>query len=98
MANQEAGKSVEQLKLERTTAKRVFSRLVNSITRSHTDMSEEELRDSFNKLKALGENVMEANDELEAGLIADLEAELETDEVMLTEQEKADLAKTTNEC
>ncbi|XP_058477623.1 uncharacterized protein LOC131448851 [Solea solea] len=98
MANQEAGKSVEQLKLERTTAKRVFSRLVNSITRSHTDMSEEELRDNFNKLKALGENVMEANDELEAGFIADLEAELETDEVMLTEQEKADLAKTTNEC
>ena len=58
MANQEAGKSVEQLKLERTTAKRVFSRLVNSITGSHTGMSEEELRDSFSKLKAVGENVM----------------------------------------
>ena len=41
---------------------------------------------------------MEANDELEAGFIADLEAEMETDEVMLTEQQKADLEKTTNEC
>jgi hypothetical protein len=41
---------------------------------------------------------MEANDELEAGFIADLEAELETDEFMLNEQQKANLEKTTNEC
>lgn len=49
MAGQEH-KSVEQLKVERTTVKRLFSCVVNSIMRTYRDMSEEELRDSFNKL------------------------------------------------
>lgn len=43
-------KSVDQLKTERTTAKASFTRLVNSFTRNHEDMSEEELRDSFKRL------------------------------------------------
>lgn len=50
MADQVAVKSVEQLKVERTTTKRLLARLVNSITRTYKDMSAKELRDSFNKL------------------------------------------------
>lgn len=50
MADQAVMKSVEQLKAERTTAKRAFSRLVNSVTRGYTDMTEEELRSSFSRL------------------------------------------------
>ncbi|KAL3973670.1 mitochondrial-processing peptidase subunit beta [Sarotherodon galilaeus] len=99
MADQAAGKSVEQLKGVRTTAKRSFSRLVNSITRTHEDMTEGELKDSFNRLTTEAEKLMEANDDLEAGFIAELEAKLDTSEaVVLTEQQKVDLVKTANEC
>lgn len=40
-------KSLEELKIQRTTAKRLFSRLTNHIRRTHMDMSVEELQDSF---------------------------------------------------
>ena len=99
MADEVIGNSAEQLKVERTTAKRAFSHLVNSIIRNHKEMLEEELRNNFNKLMQEAERVMEANDDVEAGLIAELEAELDTDEeAVLTEQQKADLAKTAKEC
>lgn len=97
MADEVIGKSAEQLRVERTTAKRAFSRLVNS--RNHKEMVEEELRNNFNKLMQEAERVMEANDDVEAGLIAELEAELDADEeAVLTGQQKADLAKTAKEC
>lgn len=102
MADQAAEKSVEQLKVERTTTKRSFSRLVNSITRMYKDMSEEELKDNLDKLTLDAGKVMTANDDLEAGIIAQLEAELDTelgtDEAELTEQQQADLEKTASEC
>lgn len=99
MADQAGGKAVEQLKVERTTAKRSFTRLVNRISRTCADMSEEELRDSYSKLTIEAGKVMEANDDLEAGIIAELEAELKTEEeAVLTKQQKADLEKTAEEC
>lgn len=100
MTDQSAGrKTMDQLKNERTTAKRSFTRLVNNVTRSYNSMTEEQLRDSFNKLHIGAERVMEANDEVKAGLIAEEEAELEGDElVSLTEQQEAELTKTANEC
>lgn len=92
-------KSVQQLKVERTTAKRLYSRLANSILRNHTDMTEEELRDSFCRLIMEAEKVKEANDNVEAGLIAELETETNSAGVpVLTEQQKANIAKTANEC
>lgn len=98
MADEVTGKSAEQLKLKRTT-KRAFSHLVNNIIRNHEEMSEEELRNNFNKLMQEAEKVKEANDDVEAGLIAELEVELDADEeTVLTEQQKADLAKTAKEC
>ncbi|GAA6085470.1 uncharacterized protein LOC122145544 [Tachysurus ichikawai] len=62
-------KSLEQLKAERTSAKRLFSRLVNSISRTHTDMGEEELRESLNNLSLQATKVMEANEDVEAAFI-----------------------------
>lgn len=68
---------------------------INRMIRTYKDMSEEELRDSFNKLTREAEKVMEANDDVEVGFIADWEAELDIgEEPVLTEQQKADLDKT----
>ncbi len=62
-------------------------------------MIEEDLQSSLNKLTKQAEKVMEVNDDLEAGMIAELEAELDADKSsVLTEQQKDDLAKTTSEC
>lgn len=99
MSNQGSEKTVEQLKTDRTAAKRIFSRLVNSIIRTCNDTQEEMLKASFDKVTQEAEKVMEANDDVEAGFIAELEGELDTDEeVVLSEQQQADLAKTANEC
>ncbi|XP_054904067.1 uncharacterized protein LOC129371490 [Poeciliopsis prolifica] len=99
MADSADGKSVVQAKMERTTAKRLLTRLINNITRTHEDMTEEELKDSFHKLNIEAGKVMTANDDLEASLIAELESNFgEDDGVTLTEQQKSDLEKTANEC
>lgn len=99
MADQAFRKSVEQLKMERTTAKRSFSRLCNSIMRTYRDMSEEELKESFNQLTMEAGKVMVTNDDVEARIIVELEAELDTDKAaVLTEQQKSDLEKFAKEC
>lgn len=77
MADQFAEKSIERLKVQRTTAKRSFSHLANSISRTCKDMSEEEVKTSLDKLTREAEKVMAANDDVEASIIAKLEAELE---------------------
>ncbi|XP_033975580.1 uncharacterized protein LOC117473794 isoform X2 [Trematomus bernacchii] len=99
MADQTVRKTVEQLKNERTAAKRSFTRLANSIIRTHDGMSEDQLQYSFNKLSMGADKVMETNDEVMAEVIAVKEAELKEEEsVELTEQQEADIARTTNEC
>ncbi|KAL3973928.1 GTP-binding protein [Sarotherodon galilaeus] len=65
----------------------------------HEDMTDGELKDRFNRLTTEAEKLMEANDDLEASFIAELEAKLDTSEaVVLTEQQKVDLVKTASEC
>ena len=70
----------EELKMERTVAKRAFSRLANSLQRTYEDLSEQELENGFNELSKAAEKVLEVNDDLEAKLIADKEAELGAEE------------------
>lgn len=90
---------MEQLKAERTSAKRLFSRLVNSILRTHMDMDEEELRESLNNLSLQATKVMEANEDVEAAFIMEGGAELDAEDVpALSSQQKADLEKTAREC
>ncbi|XP_059209564.1 uncharacterized protein LOC131988465 [Centropristis striata] len=99
MADQASGKSAEQLKVERTTAKRLFSRLANRIRRTYADMSEEELKESYSKLTAEAKKVIDANDDLEAAIIADLEAELDAGEdAALTVEQEAEMERTAKEC
>ncbi|CAI5659844.1 unnamed protein product, partial [Oreochromis niloticus] len=88
-------KSLEELKIQRTTAKRLFSRLTNHIRRTHMDMSVEELQDSFKRLTAEGSKVIDVNEELEATYITQCEAE-GTPELM--GQQRADVEKTEKEC
>lgn len=99
MADQTSVKSVEHLKMERTMAKRAFSRLANSVMRTYEDMSEDDLRESFNRLTKAAERVLETNDDLEAKFIADQEGALGPGKVVaLTEQQKAELTKTSKDC
>ena len=87
-------KAVDQLKMERTTAKASFTRLVNSLTRNHDDLSEEELRDSFKTLITAAEKVMEANEKVEAKLLT----QLKDGETELTQAQREDLDNTSKEC
>ncbi|KAJ8278530.1 hypothetical protein GJAV_G00088610 [Gymnothorax javanicus] len=92
-------KSLEQLKANRTSAKRQFSRLANNIVRMHAIMPEEELRDGFKKLIVEANKVMEANDDVEAQYLAEAELDADPGEVpRLSEQQKADIGKTASEC
>lgn len=88
-------KSLEELKTERTTAKRLFSCLANCITRTHSEMTMEELKQNFNKLTADSLRFMEANEELEAAYMAEADAVTVED---LGAKMKADLEKTEAYC
>lgn len=88
-------KSLDDLKVERTTAKRLFSRLANSITRTHTEMSIEELKENFKKLTLESSRVMEANEEMEAAYMAESDAATAEE---LGDLLRADLEKTEKYC
>ena len=48
-------KSAEELKMERTVAKRAFSRLANNLLRTYEDLSGQNLENGFNAVtKAAG--------------------------------------------
>ncbi|XP_061917836.1 uncharacterized protein LOC133659119 [Entelurus aequoreus] len=83
-------KPTDELKVERATAKRQFSRLANNITRTYIEMSKEELQENFKKLMLESSRVFEANEEVEAAYMADAEE--------LSDPQKADIAKTEKEC
>lgn len=92
-------KTLEQLKANRTSAKRQFSRLANNVVRMHGITPEEELRDSFKKLVIEANKVMEANDDVEAQYLVEAKLDTDSEEVpRLNEQQKADIEKTTSEC
>lgn len=74
-------KSLEQLKAERTSAKRLFSQLANSVSRTHRDMCDEELKESFKNLSLQATKVMEANEDMGAAFIAEFEAEQDAEDV-----------------
>ncbi|KAI3364096.1 hypothetical protein L3Q82_010928 [Scortum barcoo] len=88
-------KSLDELKVERTTVKRPFSRLANSITRIHFEMSVEELQENFKKLTLKGSRVMEANEDVEAAYMAECKAATAED---LSDLQRADIEETEKEC
>ncbi|KAK5623153.1 hypothetical protein CRENBAI_018920 [Crenichthys baileyi] len=80
-------KSLEDLKVERTTVKRLFLRLTNHIMRTDMDISVEELEENFKRLTVGGSKGMEANEELEVTYnAADAKG-------ALSDQQKTDIKK-----
>lgn len=53
-------KSLDVLKVERATLRRLFSCLANGIARTRMEMSMEELQENFKKLTLEGSRVLEA--------------------------------------
>ncbi|XP_072308735.1 uncharacterized protein [Eucyclogobius newberryi] len=83
-----------QLKANRNTATRQFSRLANNVLRMYTVMSEEELKDTFKTLIIEANKVFEANDDVEDQYVVESQRE----GGVLSEQQRADLEKTKSEC
>ncbi|XP_014889418.1 uncharacterized protein LOC106948326 [Poecilia latipinna] len=88
-------KSLDDLKAERTTVKRLFSRFANNIMRTYMEMSKEDLEENYKKLTLESSKVMEANEDVEAAYMAECKA---TAAEELSNLQKADIEKTEKEC
>ena len=71
MAEDALGKTVKQLKRERTTAKSSFTRQANFISRGVSSMLEAELKEEFIKLSHCFRQLLDANDDYSIGLLAE---------------------------
>lgn len=76
MAEEALGKTVKQLKQERTSAKAAFSRQADYLSHALGSMAKLELQEEFSKLGSLARQVSHANEDYRTGLPADLEAEI----------------------
>ena len=95
MAEDVLGKSVQQLKKERTTAKGSFTRQANFISRGASSMLQVELKEEFSKLSDCFRKMLDANDDYRIGLEADIKTEDE--EAGLDGQQEADINRSVNE-
>lgn len=99
MAKETLGKTVKQLKQERTLTKAAFTKQANYLSRAADGMIKHELQEEFSKLSSLARNVSDANDDYRAGLLADAEAGTEEgEEVKLGKHQQAELERTMEEC
>lgn len=100
MAEEVFGKSAKQLKQERTVAKSAFTKRANYLSGMAESLTESELWQEFKALTIEARRVTEANEDLRAGLLADMEAAKadEGEEEELGAQQEADLKKTVIEC
>lgn len=95
MAEDVLGKSVQQLKRQRTSAKSSFTRQANIISRGANSMLQVELREEFTKLSDCFRKMLEANDDYRIGLEADIKTQ--DKEAGLDEQQEADIDRSVNE-
>lgn len=99
MALEAFGKTVDQLKKERTTAKIKFTKQANFLSKEADSMIKSELKEEFKEFSADARRVLEANDDYRTGLLADMEANAEEGvEMELDKQQEADLRKTVKDC
>ena len=89
------GKSVKDLKKERTAAKCSFTKQANFILRGGNTMLQEEMKEEFTKMSYLFRKLMEANDEYRFGLEADIKEE--DPGADLDGQQEADIANSIKE-
>lgn len=99
MAFEALGKSLDEIKKERTVAKSCFTKQANYLSRKASTLTESELREEFSKLSSDARKVIEANDEYRAGLEAELQSKSKDDEEpVLDDEEDAKLTKVTDDC
>lgn len=98
MAEEALGKGVKQLKQERTIAKSAITKQANFLSWATGNMTRSELQEEFTLLTTHARNVSESNDDYQAGLLADIEAEEEGKEAKLGIQQQVDLEKTKKDC
>lgn len=99
MAEEALGKTVDQLKKERTSAKSSFTRQANFICREVNRLLESELKEEFKKFSSEARKVFETNDDYKAGLLAEIEANQEDGaEASLSAQQETDFKKTLEDC
>ena len=97
MAEDALGKTVKQLKRERTTAKSSFTRQANFITRAVSSMLEAELKGEFTKLSDCLRQLLDANDDYRIGLLSEIKKPEEEGEAVLEKQQEGDIERTENE-
>ncbi|KAG7459262.1 hypothetical protein JOB18_007149 [Solea senegalensis] len=95
MAEEILGKSVQQLKKERTIAKSSFTRQAKFISRGASSMLQVELKEEFTKLSDCFRKMLDANDDYRIGLEADIKTEDE--DGGLDELQEADIDKSVKE-
>ncbi|KAK2905980.1 hypothetical protein Q8A73_009923 [Channa argus] len=99
MAEETYGRTLDQLKRERTTAKSCFTRQANYLIRKARYMTKSDLKEEFAKLSVATKRVMEANDEYRTGLLVDMESKSDgSTEVQLDDQLEFRFEKVTIEC
>ena len=98
MAKEATGKTVKQMKQERTLAKSAFTKHANFLSRAAGNMTKCELQEEFKKLMSHVKNVSESNDDYNTSLLADLEVEEEGEKAKLDLQQQIDLEKTIEDC
>lgn len=96
MAEEVYGKTVSQLKRDRTVAKSACTKAANFITTGVQNLTKSELQEEFSRLTCEARKLSDANDDYKAGLLADLEVKGKDEE--LDKQLEADLEKTLHDC
>ncbi|XP_067280641.1 uncharacterized protein [Pseudorasbora parva] len=97
MAKETLGKTVKQLKQERTVAKSPFTKQANYLSKAAAEMIKHELQEEFSKLSSLARNVSDANEDYAAGLLAEAGTK-EEEKVKLDKHQQADLESMIEEC
>jgi len=90
MAKETLGKTVKQLKQERTLAKSAFTKQANYLSKAANEMIKDELQEEFSKLSSLARHVSDANEDYRSGLLAEAGTE-EDGEVKLNKHQQAEL-------
>ncbi|XP_073732568.1 uncharacterized protein [Misgurnus anguillicaudatus] len=98
MAVEAHGKTLEQLKKDRTVAKISFTKQANYLCRKASDLTESELREEFIKLSADSRKVIEANDDYKTGLEAELVGIKDGEDAELSVEQDTSLKKYASEC
>lgn len=89
MAKETLGKTVKQLKQNRTSARTAFTKQANYLSKALGNLAKNALQEEFNKLRSLARQVSDANEDYRTGVQADLDAETEECDRRLNEVWKA---------